>query len=119
MSERMQLSIEDADGLQFVRVRGELDAFAAKSFQERMGIFRRADRYVVDLGSLSFIDSAGLHALFTIGRVAKDVGARIVFVVPCESPVRRLIEMVKLGDLTPVCESLDAAVMRLPAYDLR
>ena len=114
MPDRMQLTIEDAEGLQLVRVGGELDAFAAKSFRERLSILRNADRYVVDLGSLSFIDSAGLHALFSIGRIAKDVGARIVFVVPGDSPVRRLVEVVKLDAVTPVCDSFDAAIMRLP-----
>src|SRR5262245_58307549 len=115
MSERMQLTIEDADGLQLVRVGGELDAFAAKRFRDRLSILRSSDRYVVDLGALSFIDSAGLHALFAIGKVARDVGARIIYVVPSDSPVRRLIEVVKLGDVTPVCDSFDAALTRLPA----
>jgi len=113
----MELSIDESDGLHLVRVNGELDAFSAQRFREQIGLLRSSDRIVVDLGELSFIDSAGLHALFAVGRIAKDVGAKIVFVVPAASQVRRVIELVQLADVTPVFESLDAAIAGLPGIE--
>jgi anti-sigma B factor antagonist len=110
MPYRMQLAIDEVDGLKLVRVGGELDAFGAQSFRERVGLLRRAERVVVDLSELAFIDSAGLHALFAVARGAKDVGAGVAFVVPPESPVRRVIELVLLGEVAPICESLEDAV---------
>jgi anti-anti-sigma factor len=114
----MQLTIEEGDGLRVVRVGGELDAFGAQSFRERVGFLRGADRIVVDLSELVFIDSAGLHALFAVARGAKDVGASVAFVVPPLSPVRRVIELVLLGEVAPVCESFDAAVSRTHAFEV-
>jgi anti-anti-sigma factor len=109
----MELSIEVLDGFQLVRIRGELDTFAAQTLRERLNLLRSTDRYVVDLADLSFIDSAGLNALFTVGRSAKKVGAAVVVVAPSSSPVRRVLDLVLLSQVTPVCESLDAATASL------
>lgn len=111
----MKLTIEEQAGRQLVRLSGELDTFSARGFREKLSLLRPSDRYVVDLAGLSFVDSAGLHALFAVGRNARDVGAAVVFVVPVESPVRRVIELVQLGDVSPVCDSFNAALGRLPA----
>jgi anti-sigma B factor antagonist len=109
----MQLHIDDRDGLKVVRVEGELDTFGTRAFRDELERFGSGDRLVVDLASLSFIDSAGLHALFGVGRTANDVGAAVVFVVPPESAVRRVIEIVQLADVSPVCDSVEDAVSRL------
>ncbi len=109
----MQLTIERHDGHQFVRVSGELDTFAAQSFKERLGQLVTVERCVVDLGGLSFVDSAGLHALFGVCRVAKEVGASLVFVVPADSPVRRVIDLVQLADVASVCDTLELAISQL------
>ena len=118
MPYRMEIAVDEADGRKLVRVGGELDAFGAQSFRERVGLLRSADRVVVDLSELAFIDSAGLHALFAVARGAKDVGASVAFVVPPASPVRRVIELVLLGEVAPVHESLEAAVTRPPAAEV-
>ncbi len=109
----MQLTVERHDGHQLVRVGGELDTFGAQTFRERVGQLVTADRCVVDLGELSFVDSAGLHALFGVGRVAKEVGASVVFVVPADSPVRRVIDLVQLADVASVCDTLELAISQL------
>ncbi len=113
----MQLTTEDREGLQVVRVSGELDTFGSLSFRESLTLLRSSDRIVVDLGEVSFVDSAGLHALFSVGRAAKNVGAGVVFVVPVDSTVRRVIDLVQLAHVSPVCDSLDIAVSQLRATD--
>lgn len=111
----MQLAIEDREGgLQLARVSGELDTFAAQGFRERFTLLGRQDRVVVDLQDISFVDSAGLHALFSVGRAAKDAGACVVFVVPPDSPVRRVVDLVQLAHVSPVCDTVDEAISRLP-----
>lgn len=113
----MQLTIEDRDDLRLVRITGELDTFGAQSIREKLSILRGSDRFLVDLEGLSFLDSAGLHSLFGVGRTAKDVGARVVFVVPPDSPIRRVIELVQLADVSPVCDTHEAAIARLRDAD--
>lgn len=109
----MQLHIDSRDGVKVIRVEGELDTFGTRAFHDELGRFGSGDRLVVDLANLSFVDSAGLHALFGVGRTAKEVGASVAFVVPPECPVRRVIEIVQLADVSPVCTSVDDAVSRL------
>jgi anti-sigma B factor antagonist len=109
--------IEGADEPEIVRLSGDFDLFAAQGFRERMSLVTSSDRLVVDLSGLSFIDSAGLHALFSVGRAANELGARIAFVVPADSPIRRVVELVLLSKIAPVCDSLGAAIARVPAGD--
>ena len=100
-----------------IGVAGELDTFGAQGFRDRLGAVQATDRLIVDLGEVTFVDSAGLHALFGVVRCAKDVGALVVFVVPGDSPVRRVLELVQLADVSPVCESVRMALERLPGLD--
>ena len=113
----MQLSIEQRDGLNIVVVTGDLDTFGAERFRESLSVIRTADRYVVSLSDVSFVDSAGLHALFGVARAAKDVGASLAFVVPLDSPARRIVELVQLGDISPVCDTPEEAELRLGRQD--
>lgn len=105
-----QLTIEARDGLQLVGVAGELDTFGAAGFRDSLSQLGGAERVVIDLTDLTFVDSAGLHALFAATRISKDSGGEVVFVVPASSPVRRVIEIAQLADMAPVCESLEAAI---------
>jgi len=109
----MQLNIEQRDGVHVVSVTGDLDTFGAERFRESLSVVRTSDRYLVSLTEVSFVDSAGLHALFAVARTAKDVGATLAFVVPKDSPARRIVELVQLGDVSPVCDTAEEATIRL------
>ncbi len=111
----MELIIEERDGVRIVTIEGELDTFGAQQFREALAYVRPSERYLVTLENVSFVDSAGLHALFGAARSAKEVGASIAFVVPGESPVRKVVELVQLADVSPVCESTAEAADRLNA----
>lgn len=112
----MQLSIEQRDGFHVVVVSGDLDTFGADRFRESLNVVRTADRYLVSLTDVSFLDSAGLHALFSVARTAKEVGASLAFVVPPDSPARRIVEIVQLADVSPVCNTREDAESRLRGY---
>jgi len=113
--ERIQLAIDESDGVRTVRLGGDLDTFSVESLRVQLGVLRSSDIVIVDLSALEFVDSAGLHSLFRLGRIAKEVGAGIAFVVPPDCRVRRTVEVIRLGDVAPVCESVEAAIARLPA----
>lgn len=106
----MQLRIESREGLRIVHLDGALDALGTEAFHDELGPIRNGDRLVLDLEPLTFVDSAGLHALFKVARAAKEVGARVGLVVPPGSPVRRVVEIVHLADVAPLFDTLEAAV---------
>ncbi|MGY1714353.1 STAS domain-containing protein [Geodermatophilus sp. SYSU D01106] len=54
--------------------------------------------WVLDLASLAFFDTAGLHALASSRRAAADAGA-VIAVVGARPLLRRLLSMAGLGDV--------------------
>jgi anti-anti-sigma factor len=86
-----QFSVEIVDGRLIVR--GELD-LAAVSELEASTVDLDGQLIEVDLGGVTFLDSAGLRALWNTGR--SHPGVR--FVNPSPN-VRRLLELTKMTDL--------------------
>ncbi len=83
------LSLEQQDGVTVAVVAGEVDAVNAD--QLRAGIEQTADRagagVVLDLADVVYIDSAGVHALYTVARRLQERGQELVLVVPAGSLV--------------------------------
>lgn len=104
-----QLRVEDGPGgAVVVSLSGELDKFAVDAVRARMNRLPEGDPVIVDLSELSFIDSAGLHCLFAFARGQRGL-PELAFVVPASSPVRRVLEIVHLDGVSPMCETLERA----------
>ena len=110
---RVQLTTEQVDGVTVVRIEGELDKLAIDQARSRLDPLIAAGRLVVDLNGVTFIDSAGLHALFGLARLAGPGGASVALVVANASPTARVIGLVHLADVVPVLPTVEAAVSAL------
>jgi anti-sigma B factor antagonist len=86
----------DAVSLEIV---GELDLLTAPRFAAKLNsVVRQSDRdVVVDLRQAEFLDSAGLQVLLGVQRRLSN-DARKLSVVCEEGPVRRVIELARLGE---------------------
>src|SRR5581483_5386198 len=73
---------------------------------------------VVDMTRTSFCDSAGLHALIGAHRRARAEGRQVKLAVT-GAEVRRLLALMALDRLIPVCASLDQALVRPSAGAVR
>ena len=106
----IRLRTESVDGVQLVRLEGELDTLGVD--EVRVALDRLADggAVVLDLDRVTFIDSAGLHALFTL---ARSPGRGIAIAVADTSPTAKVISLVRLDDLVPVRGSVAEAVAAL------
>jgi anti-anti-sigma factor len=94
-----------------VEVTGELDLSTVARWEEDVeAVGRRASLVVLDLSRVGFVDSAGVRTLFRLIRAAQQQGTRLVFVAPRDGPVRRLLDILDLEALTPVCETRAEAV---------
>lgn len=90
----IECSVQEVpEGLR-VSVSGELDMDSVVDFDRVAGEILAADprSVVVDLGSLSFLDSMGLLAFLRLAHGIEERGGEIVFVRPTEA-VRRLFEL--------------------------
>ena len=94
-----------------VEVRGELDLSTVARWEEDVeAVGRESSVVVMDLSKVGFVDSAGVRTLFRLVRAARQQGTRLLFVAPRDGPVRRLLEILDLQALTPVCDSRAEAV---------
>ena len=94
-----------------VEVTGELDLSTVARWEEDVeSVGKSASLVVLDLSRVGFVDSAGVRTLFRLVRAARQQGTRLVFVAPRKGPVRRLLEILDLEALSPVCETRAEAI---------
>lgn len=79
-------------------VTGEVDMSNATSVRQQIAesVTPDEDALIVDLSELSFMDSAGLHAVMELGAVLAERRQLLLLCVPDGSPVRRAIEIIGL-----------------------
>jgi anti-anti-sigma factor len=109
---------EEVRGVPVAHLEGRVDKLAVEQARSQLDPLAAAGKLVIDLDLVSFIDSAGLHALFGLGRVAATHGGGVALSVPSTSPVARAIAIVRLADAMPVCESVEEAATALEEVSL-
>jgi anti-anti-sigma factor len=109
--ELFSLSVEDLGSYCLVRLEGELDVLTTAKLRAALNellVDAGQVHLVVDLTSLTFMDSSGLGALVRAQRQAR--GLRGSFAVVCpEGPVLRVLALTGLVHVLRVFGSLDAA----------
>ena len=94
-----------------VAVTGELDLSTTARWDEDVQAAARGSSAVVlDLARVRFIDSAGVRSLFRWVLTADRRGIRMVVVAPRDGPVWRLLNILDLESVTPICDSRDEAL---------
>lgn len=107
--DRIRLRTDEVRGVRVARLEGELDKLAIDKARARLDPLAASGKLVVDLDRVTFIDSAGLHALFGLSRVAAQ-GGGVAVAVAETSPTARVVALVHLAEVLPVCASVDEAV---------
>jgi anti-anti-sigma factor len=107
------VTTEVVRGVAVARLEGDVDKLAVEQARTRLDPLAAAGKLVIDLDRVSFIDSAGLHALFGIARVATAAGGGLALSVPSSCAVARVVEIVRLADAMPVRESVEDAAAAL------
>jgi anti-anti-sigma factor len=105
-----RVTVEQVHGVTVARVDGELDKLAASAVRSRLDGLVDGGGLVIDLGGVSFLDSAGLHTLFGLGRTVAARGGRLALAVAEGSAVSRIVEIAHLADVVPVRGSVDEAL---------
>jgi anti-anti-sigma factor len=82
----------------------------------RNAVVQTAAGLVVDFTNTEYLDSAGLHFIFDIGKRLRDRGQRLYLVVPESSPVGAVLDIVNVESIAPRCPTLEDALERLAAH---
>ena len=111
--DRLRLRVEEVAGVPVARLDGQVDKLGVEQARTQLDPLAASGTLVVALDNVTFIDSAGLHALFGLSGVAAASGGRVALSVPPGSPVARVVEIVRLGDAMPVRDSVEDAALAL------
>lgn len=113
-----EVDFEERDGISIARVRGEVDMSNAGELSATLqaAVDQIAAGLVLDFSGTSYLDSAGLHFVFDLGKRLRDRGQRLELVVPADSPVAGILRLVGVETLAPISQTLDDAVARLQAH---
>ena len=112
------VQFEEREGSPVAHIRGEVDMSNAGelSMALQSAVIQSAAGLVIDFSETQYLDSAGLHFIFDLGKRLRDRGQRLYLVVPSESPVSAVLEIVNVDSLAPRCETLELALEQLRAH---
>ena len=108
------MSAQD-DDVVVVRLTGELDISGAEPTGRRISeaVSSSARGVVVDMSTLSFIDSSGVSMLFALARRVGSRRQELRVVAPAGTPVARVLDIVEFDKAAPVHVDLDSAVAEI------
>jgi anti-sigma B factor antagonist len=108
-----RVDTEHRDGVVVISAGGELDAFAAPDLSAALSDDHGATSgRVIDLGSVSFLDSTALGVVVRAVRAASERGRETRVVLPRGS-ARRIFEITTLDRVLPLSPGLEEALAEL------
>src|SRR3954463_2705383 len=112
------IKFEEHRGSPVARIRSEVDMSNVGDLNVTLqnAVAQSAAGLVIDFSATDYLDSAGLHFIFDLGKRLRDRGQRLYLVVPPESPVATLLDIVNVDALAPRYETLELAVAQLRAH---
>ncbi len=113
MRERLAgFEFEQRGGALVAAVEGEIDSSNASDL--RLALADRlpsaSDALVLDLTAVTYLDSAGVHLLFDLGRKLAARRQSIRLVVPEGTPTRRVLELCAIEGVAPIDPDLGASL---------
>src|SRR6478735_6294103 len=93
------------------RIRGEIDMSNVGELSHTLqsSVQQAAPGLVIDFSQTAYLDSAGLHFIFDLGKRLRDRGQRLYLVVPSGSPVAAVLDIVSVDSIAPRYETLEQA----------
>jgi anti-sigma B factor antagonist len=103
----LEIETEVADGLVRVALKGELDLSTVNKVEEELESLEAggAKLIVLDMSSLTFLDSTGLRCLVTADQRARDAGRRLVLVRGPDA-VQRVFTITRLEERLEMVDDL-------------
>lgn len=91
-----------------------IDAFSAPELRERVGMLLSdgVGRLVIDLSQVPFLDSAGMAALVSALKQARQQGGDVKLVWPREEGARRILHLTRFDRVFDMTETSDEAIGR-------
>ncbi len=97
-----------------ISVKGRLDGTSASDFEKQLMDWINAghSRFIIDLGELDYISSAGLRGILSGSLELKTKGGKLILCA-LKGPVKEVIDISGFNLIIPICETLNAAIEML------
>lgn len=107
----MQIDTLIQDGITVMKVTGRMDATTVSIFTDecQKQLKSGAGRYIVDLGGLEYISSAGLRGILTMGKTCKAAKATLAF-CSMQAMVADMFKLSGFTSILTVYSTLDEAL---------
>jgi anti-sigma B factor antagonist len=114
----MDCLVEAHDGVTVVRPQGDLDAESVGSFQSTVEtLLREGTQYfVIDLASVSFVDSSGLASLVRLYKHVR-IGEGDVRLAQVPAAVMTVLELTRLSRVFDIYPTADEAAATIRHQD--
>jgi anti-sigma B factor antagonist len=112
----MQIEIsEHVVRIAIVRPMDRVDAFTAPQLRERLDQLAAGGtrHFVVDLSVTPFMDSAGMAALVSLLKRARQSGGEVTLVWPKDEAARRVLRLTKFDRVFPMFDDTQSAIDHL------
>jgi anti-sigma B factor antagonist len=108
----LEVEVSEGEGYTLCRPVGELDAYTVSSFRDALAGLAPAQKLVIDLSHVPFLDSAGLGALIAGIRRTREAGGDVA--LACDrSTLMRLLHTTGIDRMVTVAESVEEAARSL------
>lgn len=106
------MDIEKVDGVPIARVHEDIDAASVTAIRQQLADALGPDALglVIDLSEVRYLDSAGIDMLLRLGDRLDQRRAYLSLVIPDDSQLKRLADLVGLPKAVAVHPSLPAAL---------
>jgi anti-anti-sigma factor len=112
MSAADALDIRTEDDVVVACLRGEIDLANARPIGSVVtgAVPNDATGLVIDLSDVSYLDSSGVHLVFDLSERLAARQQRLALVVPDESRIRRVLDLVNVRAVLPVTPTVEEGV---------
>lgn len=111
MQQRITIERQENHSVDVVRVSGELDLTNAREVEDELleHVAGSSPGLVADLGSLQYVDSAGIRLFVEISERLRRNRQAFALAVPEDAPISRTLSIVKLELLVPIHTTVEDA----------
>lgn len=112
----MQFNIrEHVTRVHVIEIQGRLEAFTVGALREEQARLLESGElhFIVDLSQTTFMDSAGLSALVSLLKRARQAGGDVVLIKPADPSASRILTLTRFDQIFLLAETVEDARRRL------
>ena len=95
----MEVIIKDVKGKKYIELKGKLDSNSSNNVTEKiLDVIKEESDITIDMSKCSYVSSAGLRTLLTIGKIVKMKSGHMNIINLVEE-VREVMEMTGFGNI--------------------